>query len=201
MSNQTPFDLLRIECWNKTFHTFAWEYIFNERAKSYSWKSNWLKVLGILVPAMIGATVISYEKLPEVKNASIALLTIISLIQFGLSILAIIYKWDDELSYSYEASMAYNSFNRRYKTLAQVPPNDYVEFKGLYDILDAESNARNQQDAKHNIRAWEKRKGMRYALRENQKQCVGCKDTPLSMDSTNCDICGKYSVKYKILNK
>jgi rRNA maturation endonuclease Nob1 len=42
------------------------------------------------------------------------------------------------------------------------------------------------------VKDWELRMGMRYALREFQKECVGCSETPTSMEKSNCNVCGKF---------
>ena len=38
----------------------------------------------------------------------------------------------------------------------------------------------------------EKRIGMRFGLRELSRKCVGCNEIPLSMNTSNCDICGNF---------
>lgn len=39
--------------------------------------------------------------------------------------------------------------------------------------------------------------GMRFALREFQRECVGCKITPLSMEYSECTVCGKFNDNLK----
>ena len=186
----------RISLINETressFHCFGYQYIFDKRAIHYNKLVNWLKVLGILVPALLGTLVITYNTNETIKSISIATLSVVTVIQFGFSVLAIIYKWDDELSYSYEASQSYNSLYRRFKNLANFPPIDDNELKKQFDLLDTENNARGQQDSKHNLKEAELRMGMRSSLREHQRKCVGCALIPKSMKSSECDVCGNF---------
>ena len=101
-------------------------------------------------------------------------------------------KWDDALAYSYEASQSHNFLYTRFKRLAEFPLEDIKNFTHEFNLLETETNGRNKQDIKYTIKDWELRKGMRYALREFQRNCAGCKKIPLSMKPTNCDICGNF---------
>lgn len=190
-------DKLKIQSWENAFHTFGYEYIFSKRAQRYSKWVNWLKVFGILVPAVIGATALGYGINNSLLKQMITLAIPTLIIQFSFSVLAIIYNWDDELSYSFEASQSYNNLYRRFKNLAQFSPTEYYSFSKEYDLLDTEYNGRNQQDSKHNIREWELRKGMKFSLREFKKKCIGCDQIPISIESTHCPVCGNFSLKYQ----
>jgi mobilome CxxCx(11)CxxC protein len=194
--DKTSFEILRKNCSDNSFQCFGYEYLFDQRASRFgSWLSS-LKVFGIVVPALAGAYVIGYGLTPTLKFL-IYVAGIISIVQFIFSIFAVIYKWDDELSYAYEASPDYNNLHSKFKDLAQIPPNTLEQFKKEYNLLDQQYRSRSQQDAKHNIADWERRKAMRSTLREHQKECVGCYHTPVSMESTQCDVCGKFSFNYK----
>lgn len=192
----TSFQILRKECHDLAFQSFGYADLFDNRSARFgSWLSS-LKVFGIVTPSLAGAYVIGYGFTPALKFLIYAA-GIISIIQFIFSIFAVIYKWDDELAYALEASPDYNKLHSKFKKLGQIPPNDIEKFKQEFDLLNTEYNLRNQQDAKHNISEWERRRGMRSALREYRRDCDGCKIRPLSMDSTDCDVCGKFTIKYK----
>ncbi len=111
--------------------------------------------------------------------------------------MAVIFKWDDELAYSYEASQDYNNLSNSFNKLGNIPPEDKEILEKNIDILDARYQSRSEQDAKHSIKEWELRRGMRYALRQFKRECVGCNMTPLSMESTDCDVCGKFESELK----
>jgi mobilome CxxCx(11)CxxC protein len=186
------FNKLRSKCWDNSLHSFGHGYIFDKRAQRYGRYVNWLKVFGLLVPAIIGATAIGYGYNNVILKDAIILAIPITIVQFIFSVLAVIYKWDDELSYSFEASQAYNNFWDKFKKLGEIPPKEYGELERRYDLLNVEVISRNQQDTKHNIKEWELRKGMRAALREFQRNCVGCNEIPQSMESKNCNVCGNF---------
>jgi mobilome CxxCx(11)CxxC protein len=189
---------LRLECWHRAFNAFGHGYIFDKRANKYGIRINLLKVFGLLVPATVGSTAIGYGYNNEVLKSLIALAIPLTIIQFVISVLAIIYKWDDELSYSFEASQSYNTLHDNFEKLGGFPPIDYEQLRIKYDLLNTEYNLRQQQDSKHIIKEWELRKGMRSSLRDKQRKCVGCNLIPLSMESTDCYVCGRFSLKYKL---
>ena len=54
------YDKLRKACWDKSFHCFAFGYIFDKKAQRFSFYLNILKVFGIAVPSAIGATALGY---------------------------------------------------------------------------------------------------------------------------------------------
>src|SRR4051812_19119308 len=128
------FQILRKESMDKSVQCFGHEFVFNKRASKYGKLLSWLKVLGILVPSLFGAAVIAYYKLEALVNVLISIFTFISIIQFGFSIWAIIYKWDEELAYSYEASQNYSDLHERFKKLAQVPPATLPGLEKQYEV-------------------------------------------------------------------
>ena len=157
-------------------------------------------MFGILTPSMVGITVLSYEydKHKEMISSMISIAIAVLVVQFGFSILAIIYKWDDELAYAYEASQDYNDLHDSFKRLAELPPSNLIDLEKSYDLLNTRYRSRQQQDTKHNIKEWELRKGMRWALRQYKKPCYGCRKTILSMESTDCEVCGNFSKKHRL---
>lgn len=190
-SEETSFIILRKECIDKSLQSFGYGHIFDRRTIKYSKRVNWLKIFGILVPALIGLTAIGYG----FSNFLVKLIWvsgIVTMIQFTFSVFAIIFKWDEELSYSFEASQSYSSLWDRFKKLAQTPPDNYEGLNKEYDLLNTEYRLRGQQDTKHDIKEKERRIGMRYALREFQRECAACKKIPVSMDATDCPVCGNF---------
>lgn len=199
-TEQQLFDDLRRECWNYSFQSFGYAYIFDKRASKYSTYINWLTVFGILTPSIIGATALGYGIKNILLEKMIIMAIPITIIQFIFSVLSIIFKWSDELSHSYESSQAYSSLYYDFRRLAKYPPNTYNELKHDFELLELEYIKQNQQDLKHNIKEYELRKGMRYMLREHKKECVGCKIIPISMKSTDCPVCGNYSFNYTLID-
>lgn len=200
---ETPeqlFGKLRTVCWNSAITSFALAYIFDKKAQRHSLYTNLLKVFGIVVPVCVGATALGYGLDTEILKLVITLAIPLSIIQLVFSVFAVVHKWDDELAYAYEASQDLSTLSERFKKLGNLPPMSFEELNDSYERLNCTLKARTQQNSKHNLKEWELRLGMRYALREFRRKCVGCDKIPISMDSTDCDVCGKYdkSINYKL---
>lgn len=200
---ETPeqrFDKLRTICWNNAITSFGMAYIFDKKAQRHGFYTNLLKVFGIIVPVAVGATALGYGLNSVALKAMITLAIPLSIFQLIFSVFAVVHKWDDELAYAFEASQDLSLLSDSFKKLGNLPPDNYKELDEKFEVLNTRLKARTQQNSKHNIKEWELRMGMRYALREFQKKCIGCGETPKSMKSTECDICGKFdkSINYKL---
>ncbi|MDL5511177.1 hypothetical protein QSE00_24905 [Arenibacter sp. M-2] len=191
-TDEVKIDRLRTKSHDNGFHSFGKSYIFEKRANHYGRLISYITVLGILVPVTIGATAMGYGLNNSFLKALMAIAVPVSILQLLISIISVVYKWSDELSYASEAAQAHYFLNDRFKKLAEFPPSNFTEFDLNFEIINTRLKARTEQDSKHNIKDWELRMGMRYALREYQKECVGCKNTPTSMESSNCPVCGKF---------
>jgi len=187
---------LRIKCFEHRFHTFGHKYIFDERIKRYGQYISWLKVFGLIVPATFGAVAIGYGLQSKITVVALAVAIPATIVQFIFSILAVIYKWDDELTYSIEASQSYTSLYTSFEKLAEFPPDKFEELNKEFDLLNTEYGSRSRQDVIHNITDWELRKGMKFSLRQYQKECIECKITPTSLEDSKCSVCGRFSFKY-----
>lgn len=200
---ETPeqrFDKLRTTCWNNAILSFGMAYIFDKKARRHGFNTNMLKVFGIVVPVTVGATALGYGYDSNALKAVIALAIPLSIFQLIFSVFAVVHKWDDELAYDYEASQDLSTLSDSFKKLGNLPPDSFKELDERFEVLNTRLKARTQQNSKHNIKEWELRMGMRYSLREFQRKCVGCGEIPVSMNSTSCDVCGKFdkSIKYKL---
>jgi mobilome CxxCx(11)CxxC protein len=194
------YDAIRLNCHERAFTCFGSSYIFQKRGAWYKFLLNTIQAFGILIPLFVGTVVLSYgiggDILPYLIIGAVGLSTL----QFLFSALAFLLKWDQELSYAYEAKASYDNLYRKYKKLGSAPPDTLVSLEKEYDLLELEISFRNNQDTLHEIKEWELRRGMKWSLREYKEQCVGCKITPISKESTDCPVCGNYSIKYKIFN-
>lgn len=196
----TPAEKLFQQCGELCFQCYGYSGLFDYRAGRLGRRINLLKVFGLLVPAVVGVTYLSRDY-ATFLSILVWMSGIIGIIQFAISLWAVIYKWDDELTYCFEASQNYSDLSDKFSRLAELPPNDFTVFQNQYDMLRTEFRLRQQQDSKHGIKDWERRRGMRIALRQFQRPCVGCSNIPLSLLSTECDVCGKYSyLKNQMLN-
>jgi len=184
----------------QAFHAFGYEYIFTKRANKYRNYISSLKGFGVGVPATFGVFVLSYGLNSKISNALLVIAIIATIIQFVFSLFAIFAHWDEKFIYALEAIQSHNNLYNKFKKLADYPPLTFDELNVSFEILNSEYNLREQQDAKQGVKEWELRKGMRFSLREHRKLCYGCNEIPLSMESTDCNICGKFSFKHKLKN-
>jgi mobilome CxxCx(11)CxxC protein len=201
MAEEDFLQKLRVRCHDQAFHAYGYKFIFDERKKRYDFYLTMLKVFGLLVPATFGTVVVAYGLKSRISEVLLSITIALSICQFVFSVLAVILKWDDRVIYAIEASQAYNGLYTRYKSLGEFPPATYEELRGAYDPIFQENDLRSNQDTAQNIAGWEERKGMRFSLREHKRPCQGCGNTPLSMESINCYVCGNFSInhQYKIL--
>lgn len=184
---------LKTKCFDNSFHSFGKAYLFEKRAQHYNKLINWLTVLGIIVPVSIGATAFGYGLNNEFLKNLIAISIPVSIIQLLISIFSIVYKWSDQQSYAIETVQEHHFLSERFKKLGEFPPENYREFDQNFEILNTRLKTRIEQDSKHGVKEWELRMGMRFALREFQRECIGCKITPLSLEYSDCSVCGKFN--------
>lgn len=196
----TTEDNLHIKSHEAKLHTFGYSKIFAKRVSKYSNSLNWITKMGFLLPGILGGYALAFG-IDDDFNNILYVFVPLSLIQFIFSLWASLSKWDDEYSYALEATSHYSLLNTRFKNLAEFSADTLEELKNSFVSLDTEFNQRSQQDVRHNIKDWELRYGMRTALREYRIECVSCHQTPLNHNSTNCDVCGNFSFKHKILNQ
>jgi len=187
------------DCRTSAFHEFGTGFIFEKRASKYRRLLKSLKIMGIIVPVSVGATASGYGFDSQVLKYMIIISVPVSIIQLVISVIAVASNWDEELDYSFESSRHHSELYAKYKKLADYPPSSLDDFERQRALIDTESQQRSNSDKKHPINEWENRLGMRYSLREYQKACAGCTETPVSMNSTNCDVCGNFdkSINYK----
>jgi len=199
-TDKQRYEKLRKTCWNRALNSFAFGYIFDKKAQRFGFYVNMLKIFGIVVPSAIGATALGYGLDSSILKYLIVLAIPLTIGQLIFSVFAVANKWDNELAYAYEASQDLNQLYDSFEKLGNLPPKYFEELNKQYDLLNERYKARTQQNSKHNIKEWEQRMGMRYGLREFQKPCIECKVVPTSLESTTCNVCGKFdnSIYFKM---
>lgn len=179
-------------CADSALECYGTAYIFERRAAKIRTKIKVLTFLGIAGPASVGAIIGTYNIDTNQLKILLLISGIIAIPQFVCSIWSVVSGWDRNLSYSLESKAANyrlaSQFDRLGKT-GSMSPNEFdIEFQ----LIGREEEFRKNQDNQHDISESEKRMGMRYGLRQYQRNCAGCKRIPNSMKSTNCGICGKF---------
>jgi len=186
------YDKMRKELWNSAFHSYGTAYIYGQRAKAIEKRLTLITFLGIVVPIIVGGIVTSYGTESSVLKYAIIAAAPLSLIQLIISVWSIVDKWNEKSSYFLESQIDNFSYSDRFQSLAKFPPQTYEELKTETEKIGLQKQNRDIQDSKYSLTDAEKRKGMRFALRKFRRECTGCNQIPKSMESTDCDICGKF---------
>jgi len=141
-------DKLRIRCGELAFQSFGYQYIFDSRIKRLSTNLNLIKAMGLLVPALVGSIVFAYGNQSSLLSGIVKFATPVLIFQFVLSLLAVVYKWDDELYYGVEASASYANLHAEFRKIQQFPPSTYNDLSVQSQPLETEYGLRQQQDSK-----------------------------------------------------
>ena len=181
------------ECKRNAVNAFGTATVFERRARRTRRLIRTITFLGVLGPALLGALAGAYglewKYLPHVMFVA----ALIGGGQFILSLWALVWQWDGDLTYALEAT----SINYR---LASAYHSIIISDAGKQQVaqdlaaLDAEARARSQMDNQAGISDKEKRRGMRAALRHFEMKCVGCEQIPRSLKNTKCEVCGKFGI-------
>jgi mobilome CxxCx(11)CxxC protein len=141
--------------------------------------------------AVPGAVILNYSINSNWVKVILAVAVLVSVFLTISSIVELSYSLNNKLQYYYESASHHSTLTREFESLAKSDVFTEIELN-KYNRLIGEQTVRDTQDERYNISAKEERKGMRYGLRHFQRECVGCCEVPLSLESTNCEICGKY---------
>ncbi len=181
----------RRRCNDNSIHCFGTAYIFEKRASSIRKKITFLTFLGIATPAMVGATIGTFNISPQNTKYVLVVAGILGVLQLIFSIWALVSGWNNRLSYYLESKSANYRVANEYAQLANSTSLSEAEYDTKLKVLETETNIRSDLDNRHDICDKEKRMGMRAGLRQYQRPCTGCGKVPTSMKATKCGVCGK----------
>ena len=150
----------------------------------------WTRVLGILIPVLLGGIVTSYYTDSQIMKLALFITAPLALIQLGLSTVLTVLGSDGQLSSYSRKSVEYNLLNSEFEHLGKFPDDNYESYSKKYEILLERERGVSKDNS--NIKDKELRMGMRYALRNYRRACAGCGQTPVSMKPTNCEVCGNF---------
>ena len=187
------YDVLRQDCWDNASHAFGTQYIYSNRSRLLSKLLKANNFLGIIVPVMVGGIVTSYSISDENLQIIIWTAATFSLIQLFLSVMSLSYKWDDSYAYYLESCTDNSTISNDYMQLAKFPPKKILEFKAKKQFIDLKYDIRSSGDSKYPLSEKEKRRGMKFSLRNFRRSCAGCGIVPTDMNSTDCGVCGNFN--------
>lgn len=192
MARTEASDRICTDCWERGVDAYGTATIFLRRSAVYRRLLQAVSFLGIVVPLFIGGTVMAFglqfTLLPELITVAAAL----GLAQLLLSAGAIVYSWADSLEYALQSTAENFDLSVRFKELggtATGPPSD-LEVR--YASLAARDDARRANDATKGVSDKELHRGHRAGLRQFRRECSACKKVPVSMESTDCEVCGRF---------
>jgi mobilome CxxCx(11)CxxC protein len=166
--------------------------VFLRRSRKYTRLLQALSFFGIIVPLLIGGVVLGFGTKEAYLEKLITMAAVAGVVQLGFSAWSIVYSWPDNLQYSLES--AAENFDlaikfRELGELAQAPPGD---LETRVAVLKAKDEARQMADNRKGITAKELHYAHRAGLRQFGRACEECKQIPRSMESTECNTCGRF---------
>jgi mobilome CxxCx(11)CxxC protein len=194
MKQNIPDELLR-RCADEALKCYGTAYIFEKRASKLKTKLSYLNFFGIAGPAMLGATIATYNFDISIEEVIKIAAGTIGVLQFGFTIWSMTEGWGDKVSEYIESKTNNYSISKRLKQLERNSTASMFEFESELAVIEKEIEIRNGIDAKHDVSDEEKRMGMRYGLRQYQRPCAGCKIVPIEMKPTSCGVCGQFKEK------
>ncbi len=186
---------IRTQSWNAALNAYATSYIFQRRARILRVRLQLITYAGFVVPMIVGLLVLGYGDFKSLAVV-ISVAAAIGICQVALSLWSIIGGWVDRFSYSLTSISANDLLAAKYTRLASSPPESFGGLQSQYEVLQAEDDARQEQDYQQAISEEEKHMGMRAALRKYQRRCAACDKIPTTMRATDCGVCGDF--RYRI---
>jgi len=183
-------DKVRTDSWDKALDALGYFYIYSKRIEKLEGWLRWTKVLGILIPVLLGGLVSSYFSNKLVLSIAITITTPLALLQLILSSYLTITGADEKVSEYSTKAAEYGLLNSEFEHLAKYPLEDGTSYLNKYNVLLERERGIGKRN--FNISDKERRMGMRYGLREYRRECAGCNMAPVSMKPTTCDVCGNF---------
>lgn len=195
MAAEVDTEMLRQKCWDEALQTFGTAYIFEDRARRLR---PWLRVqnlLGIGVPALVGGILLTFGDEGWYVQVIFVVGGILLLAELVLSVVAVVMNWEERLYYALDSATANYHLSDELRKLARDPPSSPDKFRCEVEKLQAASQERQRLDYRQYVSDANKRKGMRAALREFERDCSGCGEVPSSMEPTECNVCGQFTMR------
>lgn len=188
---QDEVEVIRAQCWENALHAFGTAYIFEKRALGHGRGLKYLTFLGIGVPTVVGALVLSFGTAADALKYVVPVAAALGVIQITVSVWALSDKWEDSLVFAELSASTNRRLAAEYAKLARLGSTDLELLQQRFDLLWTEDRGQRDLDNRQGISEREQRLGMRAGLRQYQRECPNCGCTPASMQSTDCPVCGR----------
>ncbi|WP_432459911.1 mobilome CxxCx(11)CxxC protein [Agarivorans sp. QJM3NY_25] len=178
------------ECFEKRFYSFGTAKIFEKRVEKYDFRLKAITFLGLLTPIILGGFVAAFSTDSEaLKYLLLPVCGVLTIIQSVLSLLSLVYKWDDVYSYAISSVKNNTRLTNDFDQLSKESP---AKIKRDMSRLRDEFNRQEIEDTAQSISIKEKRFAMRHTLFQYKNKCETCKIKPISLTPSTCDTCGNF---------
>lgn len=185
---------MRQNAWDNALHAHGTLEVFSSRSRRLKRITRTRDFLGLAVPICIVfvATTEWIREIRDFQSFALAVLSVVTLIQFLMAAWSLIARWDEELAYctratrdSYELKQAWQRIGR----------NDVDDIQTEYKVRSAQQSIIDSHDIEKDVTNAEKIRGMRLGLIEFQRECASCKRVPRSRrppwrPAEKCAVCG-----------
>lgn len=186
---------IKTDSWNRALHACATAFIFEQRARRLRKRLKGLTFVALVVPVIVGGLVLAYGAGLPMLGVVVAVGAGVGLIQLIVSTWSVVAGWVESYDYAITSLVENQRLSRDFRELGEDEGSDVVALRNRLNILKASDDARQAQDYGQDISEEEKRMGHRAALRDRQRACVGCGQTPISMEATDCGVCGRFAMR------
>ncbi len=187
---------------DRELNSFGTAAIFERRLSIYKSRLRNLSFVGLVLPLALGGLVIAVGAQWEGLDLIIAITGILAAIQGVANLWALAARWEDRLASSQEAATASASLELSYGRLKESAIAGRLDAQSAeLARLDQAYDAQDALDRRQEIEDPERRLGMRKALRQLKRPCGGCGITPVSIENTDCPVCGRLPWEFTWLRR
>lgn len=200
LDKENLHDKLRTKSHTSSFHAYAYAYVHKKRSQKIYLLIRLLTFFDFVVPITIGLLVLGFGTKFSSIDLIITIGAFLLIIRSIFAFWAQVSEWNNRYKNSIECELEYDKYYTLYKDLAEFPSDDFNVLKAKFDSINSKKEVFDRIGSTFPVKEYEKRMGMRYALRFFKWECTGCKITPIDLKSTDCSVCGFYSLKHRIKN-
>ncbi len=185
-------DLICAECTDRALFAHGTAQIFLARSIKYRNRLRLLSFVGLAGPLLVGAVVIHGLVTDKSMSLLLPVVGIVSVAELLVSAWSLAASWAENLSYSQRSTAENLALSSSFREVAQRASNPPDDLEVRFADLRGRDEVRRAADADRGVTNKEKRYGLHAGLLHFQRECVTCKVRPVSMDSTNCKVCGEF---------
>jgi mobilome CxxCx(11)CxxC protein len=181
------------QCWDRALYAYGTAQVFLNRSLRYKRNLRLLAFIGIAGPVVIGGMVI-HGIAPNYLGRFVLVVGIIAIIEALVSVWSLAASWAENLSYSQRSTAENLALSSAFKELGEQAANPPPDLELKFTDLRSRDDSRRAADAEQGMKEKEKRYAHRAGLVHFGRPCEGCKQIPISMDSSNCKMCGRFGM-------